>query len=349
MIDASDDCARAVRRLYGCTWRQGLLSMLCLAVVVGGALALRRYALLGLFGAILLPAFAACALLLLAARLFPQRLGWRGAGAVLLLACGGGARAVLPAYQHLLETWQIVALPDQQVLACAFGVSVAMLGLPLWHARTRAHAQQLAGLRHLALAAELKALQAQVEPHFLYNTLANTRYLARHQPSRAVEMLEHLIAYLHSALPDMRSQASTLGREFELAEHYLALMAIRFGERLGYRLDCPPELTGMSMPPLLLMTLVENAVRHGVEPKPGPVRVELRAARLGDSMRIVVLDDGAGVKDSVLGSGVGLRNLRARMAALYGERAAFSLARTEEGITEAVLLLPATAALEAAA
>jgi LytS/YehU family sensor histidine kinase len=349
MTETNDDCARAVRRLYGCTWRQALLSALCLAVVSGAMLALRQVALLALFGAILLPAFLTCALLLLAARLFPQQLGWRGAWALLLLACGGGAWAVLPVYQHLLDAWQVLALPDQQVQACAFGVSAAMLGLPLWHARTRAHARQLAGLRHVALAAELKALQAQVEPHFLYNTLANTRYLARHQPVRAVEMLEHLIAYLHSALPDMRSQASTLGREFELAEHYLALMAIRFGERLGYRLDCPPELAAFPLPPLLLMTLVENAVRHGVEPKPGSVRVELRASSEGESVRIVVADDGAGIDNTVLGSGVGLRNLRARLAALYGERAGFSLARTPQGMTEAVLRLPAAASVALAA
>lgn len=346
---ANDDCARAVRRLYGCSWRQGLLSVLCLAVIAGGTLALRRYALLGLFGAILLPALFACSLLLGAARLLGPRLGWTGAGVLLLLASGGGALLALPSYRYALAAGNVAALPDVQVLACAFGVSLAMLGLPLWHARTRAHAQQLVELRHAALAAELKALQAQVEPHFLYNTLANTRYLARHQPPRAVEMLEHLIAYLHSALPDMRSQTSTLGREFELAEHYLALMAIRFGERLGYRLACPPELAALPMPPLLLMTLVENAVRHGVEPKPGRVDVELRASHDGSLLRIVVLDDGAGIADAVLGSGVGLRNLRQRLAALYGERASFSLARAPDGRTEAVLTLPAEAGLELAA
>jgi len=346
---ANDDCARAVRRLYGCGWRQGLLSVLCLAVVAGSMLALGRYALLGLFGAILVPALFACALLLTAARLLERRLGWSGAGSLLLLACGSGAWAVLPWYRRALDAWQAVALPDMQLLACAFGISLAMLGLPLWHARTRAHAQQLAELRHVALAAELKALQAQVEPHFLYNTLANTRYLARHQPERAVEMLEHLIAYLHSALPDMRSQSSTLGREFELAEHYLALMSIRFGERLGYRLACPPALVSLPMPPLLLMTLVENAVRHGVEPKPGRVDVELRASHQNGLLRIEVVDDGAGIADKVLGSGVGLRNLRQRLAALHGERANFSLARTPDGRTEAVLILPIEARLELAA
>jgi signal transduction histidine kinase len=345
----NDDCARAIRRLYGCGWRQGLFSLLCLAVLAATMLALRRYALLGLFGAILVPVFFACALLLTAARLLERRLGWTTAGLLLLLASGGGAWAALPWYRRALDAWQAIALPDQQLLASAFGISLAMLGLPLWHARTRAHAQQLAELRHVALASELKALQAQVEPHFLYNTLANTRYLARHQPERAVEMLEHLIAYLHSALPDMRSQSSTLGREFELAEHYLALMSIRFGERLGYRLACPPALASLPMPPLLLMTLVENAVRHGVEPKPGRVDVELQASHRDGVLRIAVVDDGAGIADKVLGSGVGLRNLRQRLAALHGERAHFSLARTPDGRTEAVLLLPAEPALELAA
>ena len=339
------DCTHAVRRLYGCTWRQGLISFLCLTLVTGGTLLLERYALLALFAAIVVPGFAACALMLLAAR----RLDWTGATVLLLLATGGGAWAVLPAYRSVLAAWDVHALPDQQLLACVFGVNVAVLGLPLWFARTRARAQQLADLRNAALAAELKALQAQVEPHFLYNTLANTRYLARHQPPRAVEMLEHLIAYLHSALPDMRSQASTLGREFELAGHYLALMAIRFGERLQYRLDCPPALATVSMPPLLLMTLVENAVRHGVEPKPGTVRIAVTAARQDDVLTIVVADDGAGIGDTTLGSGVGLRNLRERLQALFGTRAAFVLRRADEGMTEAVLTLPAAAALELAA
>jgi signal transduction histidine kinase len=344
-----DDCTRAIRRLYGCSWRHGLLSLLCLALVAGVALLLRRHALLALFGAIVVPGFAACALLLLAARMLGRRLGWAGAAGVLLAATGAGAWAVLPAYQRVLAAWDVQALPDQQLLACAFGVNAAALGLPLWLARTRARAQQLADLRNAALAAELKALQAQIEPHFLYNTLANTRYLARHQPPRAVEMLEHLIAYLHSALPDMRSQTSTLGREFELAGHYLALMAIRFGERLQYRVDFPSDLAAVPMPPLLLMTLVENAVRHGVEPKPGNVRIAVTAGRAGDALTIVVADDGAGIGEATLGSGVGLRNLRQRLQALYATRAGFVLRRGDTGDTEAVLTLPVAAPVELAA
>jgi LytS/YehU family sensor histidine kinase len=266
----------------------------------------------------------ACVVLLLGARLSAGRFGWTAAWSALLLACAAGTLAMLFPYHAWMRSHGLPGLPDLQVLACAFGVSVVVLGLPLWQAQVRAHAQQLAGLRHAVLAAELKALQAQVEPHFLYNTLANTRYLARQDPERAAQMLEHLIAYLHSALPDMRSQKSTLGREFGL----------------HYRLDCPEALADMPMPPLLLMTLVENAVKHGVERKPGLVSVSLDAQRAGAAVTITVGDDGAGIEGRVLGSGVGLRNLRQRLAALYGDAAAFDLRRTPAGVTEAVLTVP---------
>jgi hypothetical protein len=339
-VTERDTAAAVVRPLYGCGTRQGLCSLAVLCAFVAGAAWLQRYSLIGLFAAILGPMLLACAAMLLGARLAAPRFGWTAAWSALVLACAAGALAMLVPYHAWMRAQGQLGLPDLQVLACAFGVSVLALGLPLWQAQVRAHAQQLAGLRHAVLAAELKALQAQVEPHFLYNTLANTRYLARHDPERAAQMLEHLIAYLHSALPDMRSQDSTLGREFDLAGHYLALMAIRFGERLRYRLDCPEVLAGMPVPPLLLMTLVENAVKHGVERKPGPVCVTLDVQRAGEAVTIVVGDDGAGLGDTVIGSGVGLRNLRQRIAALYGDAAGFDLRRTPAGVTEAVLTLP---------
>jgi signal transduction histidine kinase len=339
-VTERDATAAVVRRLYGCSTRQGLCSLAVLCAFVAGAAFLHRYSLIGLFAAVLGPMLLACVVLLLGARLSAGRFGWTAAWSALLLACAAGTLAMLFPYHAWMRSHGLPGLPDLQVLACAFGVSVVVLGLPLWQAQVRAHAQQLAGLRHAVLAAELKALQAQVEPHFLYNTLANTRYLARQDPERAAQMLEHLIAYLHSALPDMRSQKSTLGREFDLAGHYLALMAIRFGERLHYRLDCPEALADMPMPPLLLMTLVENAVKHGVERKPGLVSVSLDAQRAGAAVTITVGDDGAGIEGRVLGSGVGLRNLRQRLAALYGDAAAFDLRRTPAGVTEAVLTVP---------
>jgi signal transduction histidine kinase len=340
-VTACDAPAAIVRRLYGCSMRQGLCSLAVLCGFVAGAAFLQRYSLIGLFAAVLGTMLLACTVLLLGARFSAARFGWAAAWSALLLASAVGTFAMRIPYHAWMRLNGLPGLPELQVLACAFIVSVLALGLPLWQAQVRAHAQQLAGLRHAVLAAELKALQAQVEPHFLYNTLANTRYLARQDPERAAQMLEHLIAYLHSALPDMRSQDSTLGREFDLAGHYLALMAIRYGARLHYRLDCPDELAAMPMPPLLLMTLVENAVKHGVERKPGAVSVTLDAQRAGAAVTVTVGDDGAGIADTVLGSGVGLRNLRQRLAALYGEKAAFDLRRTSGGVTEAVLTVPA--------
>nr|WP_308700728.1 histidine kinase [Pseudoduganella rivuli] len=225
----------------------------------------------------------------------------------------------------------------------AFGALV--LALPLAYAQRQARALHLLALEQAALAAELKSLQAQVEPHFLYNTLANTRYLARHDPAQAVRMLDHLIGYLRTSLPDLRTPMSTLGREFELAEHYLALMRIRFGERLSFDAACPPTLQHLPVPPLMLISLVENAVRHGVEPQPGAVSVRLGAEVADGKVVATVADNGAGLTDAVLGSGVGLRNIRQRLSALYGGAASVELRASGAGWTESVLSLPLQGAL----
>jgi hypothetical protein len=317
--------------------RDRLLALLLLAVLVASAAYLRRFAWLGLFGAILLPLGLASSLVPLAQRMQ----GWMGAWACLLAANAVGASLALPLYRWWTAALASGRLPDQQLLACAFGIGTAILGLPLWHGQVKQRAAQMAALRHAALAAELKALQAQIEPHFLYNTLANARYLTRHDPARAAQMLEHLIAYLHSALPDLRAEVSTVGRECELAGHYMALMQVRFGARLLYTVACPAALAQVPMPPLLLMTLVENAVQHGVEPQPGVVAVSVEVGQSEGGVRISVNDGGAGIGTAVLGSGVGLRNLRARLQALYGDKATFQLAARPGGGTRAVLVLPA--------
>ena len=327
--------------LFAWSARAALLALLHLAILVAGAAWLHRFAWLGLFGAIMLPLLCATSLLPLWQRLFGARLGWSGTWACLLFAGAVGATLALPLYHAWSASFAFSRLPDLQLLACAFCIGTGIVGLPLWQSQIRQRAAQMASLRTAALAAELKALQAQVEPHFLYNTLANTRYLARQDPPRAVQMLEHLIAYLHSALPDLRAQASTVGRECELAGHYLALMQVRFGERLQYRVDCPPAQQETAMAPLLLMTLVENAVKHGVEPQPGVVTVVVAVESQDGRVRIVVSDDGAGIGQATLGSGVGLRNLRERMQALYGGTATFALAARTGGGATATLELPA--------
>jgi signal transduction histidine kinase len=346
---APHNARQAVARLLGCSVRQGLLGLALL--LAGGALAYaaQAYAWLGLFGILLLAPAVASAALLGAHALAPFSRGWGWTWAVLCGALALAGALAQPLYGGWMAGVERAGLNPLQVLACTLGFGALALALPLRYAQSQAGALRLAALEQAALSAQLKALQAQVEPHFLYNTLANTRYLARHDPDKAVQMLDHLIAYLRSALPDMRNASSSLGREFELAEHYLALMAIRFGARLSVRLDCPAALRDADLPPLMLMSLVENAVQHGVEPQPGPVCVSVAASAVGGQLRVLVRDDGAGMPANVLGSGVGLRNLRQRLAALFGAAAAFELRIGAGGATEAELRLPLRFAAPAAA
>lgn len=337
--------APALLRLVGCTRRQALASAALLLLLCLAAWRMRTLAWLALFMALLAAlAIGAAVLALVRLALPPQGTaqdgGWWWAWGALAAALGAGAGTAVLVYRGLAALIGNGGLGDGQVFGSALALCALLLAVPLVVLRRQSQALQLASLRQAALAAELKSLQAQVEPHFLYNTLANTRYLARHDPARAVDMLDHLIAYLHTALPDMRTSASTLGRECQLAEHYLALMAIRFGERMSYEVSCPDALRQAAMPPLMLMSLVENAVRHGVEAKPGAVSVRVGAAVHGDSLHVLVADSGAGLAEAVFGSGVGLRNVRERLAAQFGGRAGFELRTGSAGQTEAELRLP---------
>ncbi len=335
---AGSSATEALRRVAGCSGRQGAWSAVIVAALGLAGWQQQAYAWLGLYFLLLVPLLAV-GLAAHASRLLP-RLGWTPTWGVVLVLIGGSAMLALPVYRSWAQLHGFSGLRDNLVLSCVVGFGLLTVALPLWQVQSQAAALRLAALEQAALTAELKALQAQIEPHFLYNTLANTRYLARHDPDKAVRMLDHLIAYLHSALPDMRSSGSTLAREFELAEHYLALMAIRFGERLSYRLDCGAGLADAVMPPLMLMSLVENAVQHGVEPMPGPVCITLQARVHDGKLCVLVIDDGARLAPNALGSGVGLSNLRARLQAQYGSGAGFVL-RIEPGkATHAALTLP---------
>jgi len=328
----------ALLRVAGFSMRQGALGIAIAAALA--ALAWRQHAWewLGLYCMLLAP-LAAVGAAAQGLRLLP-RLGWPAVWAIVLALIAASAMVGVELNRALAAQHAVRGLRDAPAFACAAGFGLLVLALPLWQLQTQAAGARLAALEQAALSAELKALQAQIEPHFLYNTLANTRYLVRHDADKAGTMLDHLIAYLHSALPDMRGSGSTLGREFELAGHYLALMAIRFGERLSYRLDCAPALACAAMPPLMLMSLVENAVRHGVETTPGPVCVTLSAAVANGALCVLVTDEGAGAAAPVLGSGVGLRNLRARLAAQYGDAATFTLRIAPGQPTQAQLILP---------
>jgi signal transduction histidine kinase len=334
------DAASAVLSMLGFSASQFLLSTCMIAGVILLALRWQAHAWLGLFGLLVFPLCMTTWALLLSLRLFSKCRNWLWIWCCLSSIAALTAWLAISAYHWWVAKHELHGLNTLQAFASALMFSGGLLGLPLWRVQTQSRDLQIANLKQLALAAELKALQAQVEPHFLYNTLANSRYLARHDPEKAVQMLDHLIAYLQSALPDLRSPMSTVGREFELAEHYLALMAIRFGERLRFQMKFSPSLNEASLPPMMLMSLVENAVQHGVECQPGQVEIMLQAREQAGRLYISVSDDGAGLEQKVLGSGLGLRNLRERLHALYSDQASFELRMEGNKLTVAELNLP---------
>jgi len=172
--------------------------------------------------------------------------------------------------------------------------------------------------------ARLSALQAQIEPHFLFNTLANVKRLYETVPHQGREMLSSLISYLRAALPSMRQSGSTLGRELDLARSFLTILKMRMGDRLDFSIEVEPALNDAQVPPMILPTLVENAIKHGLSPLPEGGRIEIAARRDGHDLLVEVRDNGAGFSASG-GSGVGLANTRSRLAALFGSRAALSL------------------------
>jgi len=174
----------------------------------------------------------------------------------------------------------------------------------------------------------LHLLQAQIEPHFLFNTLASAQQLAAGKAPEAAQLLAHLTRFLRAAMPRWRDGEATLGQEIELIGAYLAIMQTRLGERLRYTVAMPPELAALPFPSAILMTLVENAIKHGIEPVKEGGAIDVTVARDGSRLVAVVADTGAGLSDSV-GNGVGLDNIRERLKVRYGAAAALKLAANE--------------------
>ena len=191
---------------------------------------------------------------------------------------------------------------------------------------------------------QLALLQAQIEPHFLFNVLGNVRRLYRTQPQAGSDTIASLMCYLRAALPQLRSQTGCLGDEFELVRAYLDLFQVRMGARLTFSLEADPTLLEAEFPPMLLITLVENAIKHGLEPAGGG-RVLVRARRSRDMLEVAVLDDGAGFGGAANGgTGVGLANVRRQLAARYESQARLTLeARAPRGAC-ATILIPLRAA-----
>jgi sensor histidine kinase YesM len=202
-------------------------------------------------------------------------------------------------------------------------------------------------LEQQTLQARLKTLEAQIEPHFLFNTLATLRRLYETDPAAGEVMLERLMRYLEVALPSMRNDHSTLEREATLIESYLELQRVRMGRRLAYGLDIAPELRGLEVPPMMLLTLVENAIKHGLAPQREGGRVDVHARLDGESLVLEVVDTGRGFGSETFGGGTGLANIRARLAAIFGPAAQFTLAPHEPRGTRATIRMPCPAPVTA--
>ncbi|HYJ31865.1 MAG TPA: histidine kinase [Candidatus Binatia bacterium] len=238
----------------------------------------------------------------------------------------------------LQVTGVALAMPIGTLLFPVFGVAPAWeiqgLGLLVapWVALAALVRQKDALARHQALAfdlerselerealdARLRLLQAQVAPHFLFNTLANVQALVDAGSPRASEVLRHLIAYLRAAVPRLGEPSTTLGQELQLVRAYLELMHLRIPDRLQFSLHVDETALALHCPPMTLLTLVENAVRHGIDPSEEGGRIDIHVHRQGDRYVVRVSDTGAGLQPEGNGLGTGLSTLRQRLQLAFG-------------------------------
>jgi hypothetical protein len=180
-------------------------------------------------------------------------------------------------------------------------------------------------LERQALDARLYLLQAQVAPHFLFNTLANVQALVDAGSPHASAVLRSLTAYLRAAVPLLHEPAATIDRELQLVRPYLELMQMRMPDRLRYMMHVDPSALNLRCPPTTVLTLVENAVRHGIDPSEEGGAIDIDIARSGERCRIRVTDTGAGLHESANGLGTGLTTLRERLRVIFGEAAHLQL------------------------
>jgi LytS/YehU family sensor histidine kinase len=276
--------------------------------------------------------------------------GWllhMGLAAVRVLADGAGAQPLADTTGPIqaLE----VARGKLPVFLAFWNLSIAVLATLTQAAmvRSRAATEALfaaelgqARLEREMAAARAQLLQAQVEPHFLFNAMANVRRLLRTERPAARALLDDLLRYLQEALPALREEITTLGREAELVRAYLSVHQVRMGPRLRSQIDVPPDLAGLPVPPMMLLTLVENALKHGLQPMVEGGSVQVAAARSpAGQLVLTVADTGRGM-GSGHGHGTGLANVRARLKSIYGTGASLALAVNEPRGVVATITLP---------
>jgi len=307
-------------------WRSMAIPSLGVAVAVGNTL-------LGVFRALELGLSNA------ALERLRTDTGWRSglilnalAAAGMLLGCAIGLGLVALLYDPAVLDG--LRQPRQRLHFTLFMLVLIGANVIAWSARARQMAR-----RRRATEAQLHLLQAQIEPQFLFNTLANVEGLLDHDPQRARQMLEEFTDYLRASLAQLRRTDSTLGAELDMAQCYLQLLRLRMGVRLRFSIEASVQARATVMPPLLLQPLVENAVRHGLEPRAGGGEVRIHAEVRCGRLEIAVRDDGVGLPATHGKTGLALNNIRARLQARYGGNAALTLAAQAPG-TCAMVTLP---------
>ncbi|MCU7375575.1 histidine kinase [Paucibacter sp. O1-1] len=259
---------------------------------------------------------------------------------IVCMLLGGALGLTLLGWLLQLDSWAFIARRPQTVLEfLVIGLVISLISSLCWQWRLRAQARQLR-----ATEAQLKLLQAQIEPHFLFNTLATVHSLMEQDAPRAKRMLESFTDYLRASLGQLRSADATLATELAMADSYLQLMQARMDERLRYVISAEPAAREALLPPLLLQPLIENAIHHGLEPKLDGGQVRVSATLAEGRLRIEIADDGLGLNAAPRarrgGHGLALENIRARLQARHGDAAALQLQAAAGGGTLAILTLP---------
>jgi signal transduction histidine kinase len=299
-------------------------------------------------GITLLPPLAA---ILLVQRLGPRRLAARVPWTALALLAGTAIALALRIAWMRSHAGPSFGAEAAASMARSVGSRTLLLGalaaaaIELWRlsdeddAAARHAAVDQAALEREQAEARLQLLQAQIEPHFLFNTLANVRRLYALDAAQGQAMLDSLVRYLSTALPSLRQSTTPLGQEVELAVAWLQLQQMRMGARLAFRVDVPPALATWPVPPLMLLTLVENAVKHGLQPRARGGCVRLEAREADGVLSVSVIDDGIGLRPGG-GGGIGLANVRARLTVMHGAAGSLELCAEPDGGTRATLRLP---------
>jgi signal transduction histidine kinase len=253
---------------------------------------------------------------------FPR--GWRAVALVVGgCAIGHGLGTMVGDFYHGKSTWEVFN-DKPRMLVNFFLLSIFSGGAIsfFFYSTGKSHylRSELEASQRQATQAQLSLLQSQLEPHMLFNTLANLRALIQTDPQRATHMLDRLNDYLRSTLSASRSAEHALSAEFDRLRDYLELMAIRMGPRLHYSLDLPAALATTPVPPLILQSLVENAIVHGLEPQVAGGQITISAALHGDMLTLQVADTGVGFDTAQSAEGFGITQVRERLATRYGQQ-----------------------------